>query len=151
MPVTTLLSMMACREFSEPIDFPIKCTCIIKYYVVCFCIQMQGELYGTYKPNENYFLTLAWKTLKENCKSLSKFGELNHREEKINVILTTGAYNVTLTMRRRKRRRYTLCSLSWMCYKVVVLPNQATFKCLPGLFGTLPGLWGRQVIRIGEY
>ena len=24
-----------------------------------FGIQMQGELYGTYKPNENYFLTLA--------------------------------------------------------------------------------------------
>ena len=59
MPVTTLLSMMACKEFSEPINSAIKCTCIIKYYVVCFCIQMQGELYGTYKPNENYFLTLA--------------------------------------------------------------------------------------------
>ena len=64
---------------------------------------MQGELYGTYKPNENYFLTLALKTLKENCKSLSKCGELNHREEKINVKLMTGAYNVTLTTRRRRR------------------------------------------------
>ena len=46
---------------------------------------MQGELYGTYRPNEDYFLTLAWKTLKENCKSLSKCGELSDREEKINV------------------------------------------------------------------
>ena len=40
--------------------------------------------------------------LKENCKSLSKFGELNLREEKINVTLMTGAYNVTLPMRRRR-------------------------------------------------
>ena len=72
-----------------------------------------------------------------------------HWEQKINVTLTTGAYNVTFTMRRR-RRRYTLWSLSWMFYKVVVLLNQAIFKCLPGLFGTLPRLWGRQVISYEE-
>ena len=63
---------------------------------------MQGELYGTYRPNEDYFLTLAGKTLKEDCKSLSNCGELNHRQEKINVKLMTGAHNVTLTMRRRR-------------------------------------------------
>ena len=44
-------------------------------------------------------------------------------------------------------------SASWMCYKVIVPPNQAIHKCLPELFGTLPGLWGRRVYQLqrGEY
>ena len=48
----------------------------------------------------------SWlKNVKKNCKSLFKCGELNHREEKINVKLMTGAYNVTLTTRRKRMRR----------------------------------------------
>ena len=40
-----------------------------------------------------------------------------------------------------------LCVLRVECaYKVVVPPNQVIYKCLPGFFGTLPGLWGSQVI-----
>ena len=59
-------------------------------YVVCF---FAFKCKVNYKPNESYFLTLACKTLKENCKSLSKCGELNQSEEKINVKLMTGTYN----------------------------------------------------------
>ena len=45
------------------------------------------------------------KREKKNCESLSKCSDLNHREEKINVKLMTGAYNVTLTTRRSRSRR----------------------------------------------
>ena len=76
---TTLLSLMACREFSELIGSPSKCTCICSLFLAFNC--KPGELYGTFKPNEKYFLTLAWQTWKENCKSLSKCGELNHIEK----------------------------------------------------------------------
>ena len=43
-----------------------------------------------------------------------------------------------------------LCSASWMCYKVVVPLIEAIYKCLPGLSGTLLGLWGRQAISYKE-
>ena len=36
-------------------------------YVVVLAFKYKlGELYGTYKPNEKYFLTLVWKTWKKN-------------------------------------------------------------------------------------
>ena len=51
------------------------------------------------------FTVQVEKREKEIVNHSSKCGELNHREQKINVKLMTGAYNVTLTTRRRRGRR----------------------------------------------
>ena len=44
-----------------------------------------------------------------------------------------------------------LCSASWMCHKVVVRPNEAIYKCLPGLPVTLPGLSPPQRLPMGNF
>ena len=53
---------------------------------------MQGELYGTYK--------------------LSKCGELNHGEEKINVKLVTRAYNMTPYNEEKEEVNSVFCELN---------------------------------------
>ena len=49
---------MTLVESTYPSQRP-ECPSLSPHFLLVFVNQMQGELFGTYKPNLSYFLTLA--------------------------------------------------------------------------------------------